>query len=131
MWRGGVGALSVSGPFVCRCLTSLTMLPFPHPAHRTGYADFPALGDSYSALGGGWMYVPPSDSFPKAAAMQALRSVSSFSRAPNVLGSDVELRLGLDEARRRPAVQDRVHIVQGQHAHCCPGLDRGAADMRQ
>jgi len=22
MWRGGVGALSVSGPFVCRCLTS-------------------------------------------------------------------------------------------------------------
>ena len=67
----------------------------------------------------------------EAAAMKALRSVSSFSRAPNALGSDVELRLGLDEARRRPAVQDRVHIVQGQHAHCCPGLDRGAADMRQ
>ena len=39
------------------------------------------------------MYVPPSDSFPKAkaAAMKALRSVSSFGRAPNVLGSDVEL----------------------------------------
>jgi hypothetical protein len=27
--------LSVAGPFVCRCLNSLTMLPFPHPAHRT------------------------------------------------------------------------------------------------
>ena len=48
MWRGGVRCgLSVAGPFVCRCLTSLTMLPFPHPAHRTGYADFPlpALGE--------------------------------------------------------------------------------------
>ncbi len=28
--------LSVAGSFVGRCLTSLTMLPFPHPAHRTG-----------------------------------------------------------------------------------------------
>src|SRR5260221_8410090 len=35
--------------------------------------------------------------------------------------SDVELRRGRDEGRRRPAVQDRVHIVQGQHADCCPG----------
>ena len=33
--------LSVTGPFVGRCLTSLTMLPFPHPAHRTGRADLP------------------------------------------------------------------------------------------
>jgi hypothetical protein len=31
MWRGGVGTASVAGPFVRRCLTSLTMLPFPHP----------------------------------------------------------------------------------------------------
>ena len=40
-------SLSVAGPFVCRCLTSLTMLPFPHPAHRTGRADLPhpALGE--------------------------------------------------------------------------------------
>jgi len=38
--------LSVAGSFVCRCLTSPTMLPFPLPAHRTGRADFPhpALG---------------------------------------------------------------------------------------
>jgi hypothetical protein len=32
-------SLSVAGPFVCRCLTSPTLLPFPHPAHRTGRAD--------------------------------------------------------------------------------------------
>jgi len=39
--------LSVAGRFVRRCLTSHTMLPFPHPAHRTGWADFPlpALGE--------------------------------------------------------------------------------------
>src|SRR6202030_2105332 len=32
---------------ICRCLTSCTMLPSSHPAHRTGYADFPlpALGE--------------------------------------------------------------------------------------
>ena len=42
--------LSVAGPFVSRCLTSLTMLPFPHPAHRTGWADFPlpALGERFT-----------------------------------------------------------------------------------
>jgi hypothetical protein len=50
---------------------------------------------------------------------------------PDERRGSIELRLRLDEGRRRPAVQDRVHIVQGQHAHCCPGLDRGAADMRQ
>ena len=39
--------LSVAGPFVCRCLTSPAMRPFPHPAHRTGRADLPhpALGE--------------------------------------------------------------------------------------
>ena len=40
-------SLSVADPFVCRCLTSFTALPFPHPAHRTGRADLPhpALGE--------------------------------------------------------------------------------------
>jgi hypothetical protein len=40
-------SLSVADPFVCRCLTSHTMRPFPHPAHRTGRADLPhpALGE--------------------------------------------------------------------------------------
>jgi len=39
--------LSVADPFSCRCLTIPTMLPFPHPAQRTGRADLPhpALGE--------------------------------------------------------------------------------------
>ena len=42
MWRGGFRlGLSVSGPFGRRCLTSLAMAPFPHPAHQTGRAVFP------------------------------------------------------------------------------------------
>ena len=42
MWRGGLRfCLSVSAPFVWRCLNSLTITPFPHPAHQTGHADFP------------------------------------------------------------------------------------------
>jgi hypothetical protein len=36
--------LSVSGPFVRRCLTSLTMLPFPHPASSNRMGGFPASG---------------------------------------------------------------------------------------
>ena len=47
MWRGGLRAgLSVSAPFVWRCLTSRTITPFPHPPHRTGHAELPhpALG---------------------------------------------------------------------------------------
>ena len=42
MWRGGLRfCLSVAAPFVWRCLNSLTITPFPHPAHQTGHADFP------------------------------------------------------------------------------------------
>ena len=35
-----------------RCLSSSTMTPFPHPAHRTGQADFPhpALGQDFTPL---------------------------------------------------------------------------------
>ncbi len=42
--------LSVAAPFVWRCPNNRTITPFPHPAHRTGHADFPhpALGqDTY------------------------------------------------------------------------------------
>ncbi len=53
MWRGGgrIG-LSVSAPFVWRCLTSRAMTPFPHPAHRTGRAllTHPALGQDITPL---------------------------------------------------------------------------------
>jgi hypothetical protein len=42
MWRGGFRlGLSVTGPFGRRCLTSLAMTSFPHPAHQTGRAVFP------------------------------------------------------------------------------------------
>src|ERR1700727_2976622 len=42
VWRGGVRlSMSVSAPFVCRCLSGSAVAPFPHPAHRTGQADFP------------------------------------------------------------------------------------------
>src|SRR5580692_5777949 len=47
MWRGGVRlSMSVAAPFVWRCLSGPAVAPFPHPAHRTGHADFPhpALG---------------------------------------------------------------------------------------
>ena len=40
MWRGDVRlSMSVSAPFVWRCLSGATVAPFPHPAHRTGQAD--------------------------------------------------------------------------------------------
>ncbi len=47
MWCGFCRSdISVSAPFVWRCLSGSTVAPFPHPAHRTGRADFPhpALG---------------------------------------------------------------------------------------
>jgi hypothetical protein len=42
--------MSVAAPFVWRCLSSSTIAPFPHPAHRTGQADFPhpALGQDFT-----------------------------------------------------------------------------------
>lgn len=42
VWRGDRRSrLSVSAPFVWRCLTSETIAPSPHPARRTRRADFP------------------------------------------------------------------------------------------
>src|ERR1700716_440463 len=51
MWRGGGRwNISVAAPFVWRCVNGSTMAPFPHPAHRTGQADFPhpALGQDFT-----------------------------------------------------------------------------------
>ena len=52
LWSRGVArwfrlSLSFADPFLCRCFTNSTLLPFPHPAHRTGGADWPhpALGE--------------------------------------------------------------------------------------
>jgi len=42
VWRGNRRSrLSVPAPFVRRCLTSRSVVPFPHPARRTRRADFP------------------------------------------------------------------------------------------
>src|SRR5437867_1657572 len=43
-------SISVAAPFVWRCLSGSTIAPFPHPAHRTGQADFPhpALGQDFT-----------------------------------------------------------------------------------
>ena len=51
VWRGGVRlSMSVPAPFVWRCLSGSPVAPFPHPAHRTGHADFPhpALGQDFT-----------------------------------------------------------------------------------
>jgi hypothetical protein len=55
VWSRGVTrwfrfSLSVADSFVCRCLTSWTLRPSSHPAHRTGQADLrhPALGESFT-----------------------------------------------------------------------------------
>ena len=53
MWRGGCRLnISVAASFDWRCLGGSTMAPFPHPAHRTGQADFPhpALGQDFTPL---------------------------------------------------------------------------------
>ena len=53
MWRGFCRSdISVSAPFVWRCLSGSTVAPFPHPAHRTGHADLPhpALGQDFTPL---------------------------------------------------------------------------------
>jgi hypothetical protein len=51
MWRGDVRlSMPVPAPFVWRCLSGSAVAPFPHPAHRTGRADFPhpALGQDFT-----------------------------------------------------------------------------------
>ena len=51
MWRGGVrSSMRVAAPFVRRCLSGLSIAPFPHPSHRTGHADLPhpALGQDFT-----------------------------------------------------------------------------------
>jgi hypothetical protein len=42
--------VSVSAPFVWRCLSGSAIAPFPHPSHRTQRADFPhcALGQDFT-----------------------------------------------------------------------------------
>ena len=58
------------------------------PAYALAYA---GLADSYSALGGGWMYLPPTDTLPKAkaAAEKALELDDTLAEAHAALGTAV------------------------------------------
>ena len=74
MWRGGCRLnISVSAPFVWRCLSGSAMTSFPHPAHRTGHADFPrpALGQD----------VTPSPTARRAQAQLGVRAQSAHKGA--------------------------------------------------
>ncbi len=55
------------------------------PSYASPYA---GMADAYSALGGGWMYLPPTDSFPKAkaAAMKAVELDDMLAEAHVALG---------------------------------------------
>ena len=55
------------------------------PGYALAYA---GLADAYSALGGGWMYLPPTDSFPKAkaAGMKAVELDDTLAEAHVALG---------------------------------------------
>src|SRR6516165_2422691 len=81
--------LSVAGPFVCRCLTSRTLLPFPHPAHRTGRACFrhPALGED-SRISRSHLHVTPS-----ATSENSLGVIRLIANLPSVVASCVRLQL--------------------------------------
>ena len=54
------------------------------PSYALAYA---GLADAYTALGGGWLYIPPSDSFPKAkaAAQKALELDETLAEAHTAL----------------------------------------------
>src|SRR5258707_15023177 len=70
MWRVGCRLnISVAASFVWRCLSGSAMAPFPHPAHRTGQADFPppALGQDFT----------PSPTTPRAQAVAGVRAPSA------------------------------------------------------
>src|SRR6202790_4204888 len=75
MWRGGCRLnISVAASFVWRCLSGSTMTPFPHPAHRTGQADFPhpALGQDVTPL------------LSRATPSAVSEHISEFDRLPNL-----------------------------------------------
>jgi hypothetical protein len=74
MWRGGSrSGLSVAAPFVWRCPSNLAVAPFPHPAHRTGHADFPhpALGQDITPSPTTGRVLVPSDERARSARRDA------------------------------------------------------------
>jgi hypothetical protein len=95
--------LSVSGPFVCRCLTSLALLRFHSPPHQTGRADFPhpAFGQTSPRRPRGGHF-----SFP-------LRD--GYSRPLE--------RLGITEVARPKANRSPVILSSGNARTKAPSLD--------
>src|SRR6266542_4343535 len=84
MWRGGCRLnISVAASFVWRCLSDSAMAPFPHPAHRTGHADFPhpALGQDLTPL------------LSRATPSAVSEHFSEFDRLPNLQVRHHVLRL--------------------------------------
>src|SRR2546422_282200 len=84
MWRGGCRLnISVAASFVWRCLSDSAMAAFPHPAHRTGHADFPhpALGQDLTPL------------LSRATPSAVSEHFSEFDRLPNLQVRHHVLRL--------------------------------------
>ena len=81
------------------------------PAYALAYA---GLADSYSGLGGDWLYLPPTESFPKAkaAAMKALELDDTLAEAHAALAYRQALRLGLGRCRARVQAGNRAKPEQ-------------------
>jgi hypothetical protein len=134
--------ISVSAPFVRRCLTGSTISPFSHPAHRTGQADFP-----HPALG---QNVTPSPTARRAEAGSGVRAQSARKDArvdssrPSTPAFVLELQphrcVAVERPIRlsdgayskvvRPSAQRAVHCA---HQLCgllsCPRSVRQCADL--
>jgi transposase len=100
VWRGcGRPNISVSAPFVRRCLTGSTVAPSPHPARQTGHADFPH----------------PAFSRPVKPSLSAGRCVAVECRRGRASGRDTRSGSG---GTQRPVVQRVASTSGGPVVRC-------------
>jgi eukaryotic-like serine/threonine-protein kinase len=92
------------------------------PGFALAYA---GLADSYSALGGGWMYLPPTDTFPKAktAAMKALELDDTLAEAHAALAyavffADWDWPSTEREFKRAIELNPNSALSHGRYAEC-------------
>jgi TolB-like protein/Tfp pilus assembly protein PilF len=92
------------------------------PGYALAYA---GLADSYSALGGGWMYLPPTDTFPKAkaAAMKALELDDTLAEAHAALAyavffADWDWPSTEREFKRAIELNPNSALSHGRYAEC-------------
>jgi serine/threonine protein kinase/Flp pilus assembly protein TadD len=91
------------------------------PGYALAYA---GLADSYSALGGGWMYLPPIDSFPKAkaAALKALQLDDTLAEAHAALAYaeffDWDWPSAEREFKRASELNPNSALSHGRYAEC-------------